>query len=754
MKKIFSAVVALALLVCLIPDTRSFAVASQEPQLVKTVYPTRDVVVADIVLTEEPYNADNSGETDCAGILQKAINDLFEMGGGTIFLPVGRYRLCSQIIIKPFVTVMGDWQDPDKGNEVGTLIVADVESSDTLNPALFNVGGSAGAVGLAVWYPDQKLDNVKPYPYTFYVDGYGSNYMLSTVRNCTLINSYRGIGACTECLNDKYQCHEMFIIENVKGTCLFEGLSSYNSADVDTVKTLYFSGKYWTEYGQEYNAPDIARLNDYTRKHLSAYILGDLEWPELCDLKADNCNYGIHIVNGVRASFSATLFDVYITESNYGIYAEKGAVMHRGKQWGYSVCNGAIDGSVYAVFDKNEAVAMFTNVEIKGKVSGRNIHREKASTDQYKLDYDRTYEKNAENLFVLEADKTGRTDVSSTVQRTLDLAGQSGGIVYLPAGLYRFDNPVSVPEGVELRGSGAVAGRCESGCSKGTLILAYYGYLDEVSDAEPLITLEGDKSGLFNIRINYLKNCPRDDSGSFKETSAAVYSESDDIHVIDCFVILGSEAINLNGCENAYLLHNVGCCYHSFIDVDGCSNLQIEGCLQNANALPRNGYSSYDIPELNNWLTEDKLFDYVFIPITRIHTDYLIIRNSGNVTVFNTFIYGGRRLMYAENSDILAVNVGSDGSSKTFYTYTINGGKTVVIGTMHSTSNGKGSTLSFETDGNASLKMYDRITVDLAYNEFTVLKNPENLNSADTATLNKQIFYRIYEFFGKLFTKK
>ena len=71
----------------------------------------------------------------------------------------------------------------------------------------------------------------------FYVEG-NDDYMLQTIKNCTLLNSYRGIGASSQCELEIGECHEMMTIENVKGTCLYEGLNSYNSADVDTIKTF------------------------------------------------------------------------------------------------------------------------------------------------------------------------------------------------------------------------------------------------------------------------------------------------------------------------------------------------------------------------------------------------------------------------------------------------------------------------------------------------------------------------------------
>ena len=156
-----------------------------EPVIVDTLYPTDDVVIADIVLSDGLYGIDSTGTADSTESIQNAIDDCAAAGGGTVFLPAGRYRVTGPVYIRPFVTLRGDWQDPDAGSDYGTVIIADVPSSKLNQPALFTVGGSAGAVGLTVFYPHQDINDLKPYPYTFYVTGQGDSYMLQSIMNCT-----------------------------------------------------------------------------------------------------------------------------------------------------------------------------------------------------------------------------------------------------------------------------------------------------------------------------------------------------------------------------------------------------------------------------------------------------------------------------------------------------------------------------------------------------------------------------------------
>ena len=748
MKKAISLLLVLLLAVAALP-LGAAAETGQTPRIVDTVYPTEDIVVADIVATEAPYSADAAGETDVSAVLQRALNDCAAAGGGTVFLPAGRYRLCSPLYIPQFVTLRGDWQDPEEGNDYGTLLIADVPGSDAMTPGLITVGASAGAVGLTVWYPDQTLENVKPYPYTFYVVGNG-DYMLQTVQNCTLLNAYRGIGASAECENGVSQIHEMFTVENVKGTCLYEGMNSYNSADVDTCKTLYIENKYWLEAGEAYHAPDAAALNAYTRANAYGLVLGDLEWPQFADIRVSDRMTGMEFRKGLRCRFSGEFYGLYLENCDYGLVIKDDAVDDRGKTWGVAVCSGVIEGSKTAVDNGGSAAVLLTDVTVKGKVKGKAVREFSVDTAAFEPDLKHTYQKPAAELYVVSADQTGRTDASAAVQRVLDGAAATGGVVYLPGGVYRFDGPVTVPAGVELRGASSVPVRDQSGNSSGTLILSYYGYDDP--DGRPLVTLGGDGAGLNGLRVDFPLNNPTDESGDFRATVPAVYGAAEDLYVTNCFITLASVGVRLENAKDAFLKKVIGCCYESMFSLECCENAFIEGCLQNANALPRNGYRNLGLPELADRLTEDHLFAYVFIPITRVRTEYISLKDCDNAVILQTFIYGGKSFLHAENSAVLAVNIGSDGSSHDAPTLKLSGGTLNVLNSMRSTADGQRGYRYYEAENKAALRSYNSMGVDLLYKESPVLENVSRADLQNGELLYRllQPFYRLVACFGRL----
>ena len=738
--KRISVFLVLALLLTAFP-ARSFAEAGQEPRIIDNVYPTDDTVLADIVAAEAPYHADATGQTDCTEALQNAIDDCARNGGGTVFLPAGRYLVTGSVYIKPFVTLRGDWRDPDEGTDYGTVIVARPESTEQKCPALFEVGASAGAVGLTVWYPEQTLEQVKPYPYTFYVNG-KRDYMLHTLKNITLLNSYRGIGLCSVCEDGVYQCHEMTTLENIKGTCLYEGLNSHNSADVDVYKTLRFETRYWLAAGPAYNAPEARALARYTRDHASGMVLGDLEWPEIADVTIGDCLYGIHIVKGIRVRFNGSFWGVSVKNCDYAYYAEKDSVWELGANWGVSFADSELQGSRYAAYYWGKAVLQLHNVKTCGVVSVGSLQVTCGSDTAVATD--KTYQKPAACLYTVTTDRTGRTDASAAVQEVLDRAAETGGVVYLPGGVYRFEGPVSVPAGVELRGSSSVGTRDQGGHTNGTLVFAYYGYGETDS---PLVTLAGEGAGVSGMRFDYPENTPALQNGSFRDTSPCIYSASDNVYVVNTFVCLPSVGVRLEGTKNAFIKRLVGACYVSMLCMENCVSPWIEATLQNGNAVPRNGYRQLELPEAEYRFDEKDMFEILYEPVLKQTSTFLQFDSCEDVTVFNTFIYGTKHYLREKDSSVLLVNIGCDGNNSEAPSLMLDGGSVVLLNSMR--CGGK----MYNIENNAEYRSSNSMLIGGRCREYTVMKNvePSALAPADWPGLLLQPFYRVISFIEKIF---
>ena len=668
------------------------------PRLVETIYPTEDVVIADIIPTEDGYAVNKDGVGDSTAGIQKALNDCFDNGGGTVYLPSGNYVIKGKIFIPAFVTLRGDWQDPDTGTDYGTIIHVYTESDDgyakgkTVSEGTFMLGGSGGVVGMTVYYPKQSLTTVKPYPFTFYTDGMGANYMLSTVKNVTVINGYRGIGAC--CLNsaDGGGAHEQLTVENFKGTFLYCGTEVYNQADVGTWQNVTISNKYWIEAKGEYiKSANADALNAYTKENTVGLKLGDLEWTEFESLKVSGCKIGIEIVKGKRIHFAGSVMDVEIRNCTTGIQ-----LRDLDSRWGMLIARGVIEGGIN---NKALGTVKLCDVKVSGNTKGKIDRTATDDLSAYAIDYERSYQKPIGTLYVAELDKTGATDVSDALQLKLDEAAGTGGIVYLQAGNYRLDKPISVPSGVELRGASSVAGRDQGGMSLGTVIYAYYGDDDGVNpENDPaLITLTGNNSGINGIRIIYPENGPKD---ADLNTTYTVRGKGDGVYIVNSMISASAYGVDFKNCDNHFIKKVTSCCYYNSYMLGG-KNGMLNGCLQNGTVVYRTNIGSGFHKE---WPTNEALiWEELFNPITRAKNRYIILDGAENQQIYNTFIYGACNMIECNNSTVLACNIGSDnlGSSK----LVMNGGEMTVINSMRY----NGSSYKY-TDG--VLSIYNRLTIN------------------------------------------
>ncbi len=310
-------------------EVRERRVVRPQPYLVQTRYPAEDQVVADFDATA--YGADPTGAKESTRAIQDALYDCYDAGGGTVWLPAGSYRVTDTLEVHAFCTLRGDRRDPDHGQgSYGTVVVADLPPGDD-GPALFRVGGSAGVMGVTTYYPRQRANDPVPYNYTFEIPGGAwigpQNYMMATVSDVTMLNSYRGIGISTMPSDSgsapgSGQVHESSTIRNVKGTALLEGARAYNGADVGTWENVVLSNAYWADAGAAYHAPDRATLDAWTRAHGTGFALGDLEWEQLSGLAAADYEVGIRIVAGQRISFTGSFLAPRIRRTDVALRVE------------------------------------------------------------------------------------------------------------------------------------------------------------------------------------------------------------------------------------------------------------------------------------------------------------------------------------------------------------------------------------------------------------------------------------------------
>ncbi len=326
--------------------------------------------MADYVATASPYSADPTGAADSTAAIQKAIDDAYQYGGGTVWLPSGTYKVTSTIHVLPYVTLRGDWRDPDVGTGAyGTVISAQVASGAS-GAALFDLRGNAGADGLTVYYPNQSASSPTPYNWSFRVKG--SNWSTDmadyVIQNVTLLNSYKGIGISP----DEYanRMHQTAVVRNVKGSPLSVGFALNNASNVDQIRKMTFDPKYWSNAGSAYNAPTLAGLRAVTRASGVAYsFIGD-EWDAFDQLTSQSYNVGVKVGSGAaRIAFEGIFMNLTVKDSDIAV-----SVAEAYPAWGDGILRSTLEGSSYSV--KNDAPAGYVKVTdstLTGPTSGKVI---------------------------------------------------------------------------------------------------------------------------------------------------------------------------------------------------------------------------------------------------------------------------------------------------------------------------------------------------------------------------------------------
>ncbi|WP_219638788.1 discoidin domain-containing protein [Cohnella sp. CFH 77786] len=383
---------------------RGTAPAYPSPSIKTGLLSSDEVVVANVTAS-----ADATGTNDATAAIQAALDLAREMGGGVVFLPAGIYRLNGGLSIPAGVTLRGDWKSPvDGAPEAGTVLAA----YSTSVPAISMNAPNTTVRNLSIWYPNQGsyaggIFTPTAYPYTI-----DSNSFAANVANVTFYNSFKGINFSSASGSN---------LSNIYGTFLFQGITLDGNYEYSYVTNVFMDTAIWK------NAPAaIANKPDSTqtgliKNYTNAYLYGIKLWK----------NDGI------------TLYGISVNDAKTGILMEQGPPASNGSYGAMSKINSTVQRD-YLRADVGEFISTdevwqartkhYTFAPAKKPASDTNFYNVKAAPYNAKGD--------------------GRTDDRAAIQSALTDAGNAGGgTVFLPPGSYKISTTLSVPSGVELRGS-------------------------------------------------------------------------------------------------------------------------------------------------------------------------------------------------------------------------------------------------------------------------------------------------------------
>ncbi|MCL2487683.1 MAG: bacterial Ig-like domain-containing protein, partial [Oscillospiraceae bacterium] len=249
-----------------------------------------------------------SDGTSNSSILQNLIDRIYNLGGGTLYIPAGRYRIGSTITLRKGVTIRGAWVEPVKGQPIdpakNTILETYVGASQS-NP-VNNTGATilmepeSCVANLTFFYPNQNGTTITAYGPTILmgVNGYfGNEY--SNVRNVTMVNSYIGFqfnytnGGASPTINGVY------------GSPLNTGVMIDAIADIGRIENLHFSPDYWIGSNLASTAMTDAQkrtIRDYIYNTGVGVDMRRNDWSFTCYLDIEAYNIGYRASSSPAAS--------------------------------------------------------------------------------------------------------------------------------------------------------------------------------------------------------------------------------------------------------------------------------------------------------------------------------------------------------------------------------------------------------------------------------------------------------------------
>ncbi len=707
------------------------------PYLVETVYPSEQVIIANVIATHEPYCADPTGAVDSTAAIQAALDACYAMGGGTVFLPVGRYLVTDTVRIPYGVVLQGDWQDPDLTDEpeYGTVILARPRAldgtvvCDPTEGVLFELmhegDANNGLIGLTVFYPEQDIHNVKCYGYTIY----GHKPRMVMLRDLTLINSYQGIGACL----GSEGTHELLQVENVRMTVLSMGYKAKRSREIGYTLDLRISPRYWARAAGAFACNDAEALRRYCRANTVGIEFETLDLNQYTGIEIESC----HTALLSRTGFWGTFYGVEIRDCVYGLVAQDVCGAN-----GILLANANIEADKYAVanYAARQGGVKLAGVKATGKGGLACIDGAHLLVDD--IDHIERYPvrkgqsvRPASRLYVADiAQADGqRIDAAPAIQAALDRAAASGGIVYLPHGVYSVYAPLTVPTGVELRGAMPMAVRdkgAPEGLVPGTVLLCY------VNDGD-FVTLS-EASGIEGVRIFYpaydattaLEHLQRGDA--VVERAVAVRGRGPRVYAKNIVISGAMVGIDVTGCDEHRIKQAFGCAHHRFVRAGGKDGT-VESVLCNMTFTTRQpfvirGLYDPDRSDSERWQIHGyetgHSFDLIRDLVLRSYCDTVELIDAEGELLDNVFMYGCRRILRARRSSAVCYNVTSDWQSGETMLLVEEGSDVVAFNPLRT------SGISHECDESSSLTVYNRIVNSNVF-EPTLRKRAGESDDAD-----------------------
>jgi hypothetical protein len=633
---------------------------------ITTIYPTKDWVISDYVVTDPMFGAKTEPGFDNRAAFQAAIDAAYHDGGGVVYIPAGNYEFHSTLTatsrvrvreggaesmkdfnyeyvlqLPPGVQIRGDWANPELhgGKVLGTILEVyagkdspnhngtveswwnDPQANNVLHTTYTSIADrfidmreGTGVTNLSIWYPEQDIKDVRPYPWSLY-QATGNS---ATVENVTLVNSYNGFYSAPS---------ELHYVLNSYMTALNTGIEVHVCTDIGRIENVKINPAYWANSGLP-GAPSLKEVTAFTKAHGTGFQMHRSDWeyvsylnisgyktgmwigrePGFTDapnaqffwINIEDCEVGLYVqdVNPYGLLFSNSQFgadknglSVYfynhfsssvqfngvdfhgsvVSDGGGGVISFENCTFADYKDYALKINNGNVllsqtefskpGNHVYLTeeVDTLKSINSGYHRKLKVKKQGKRAYVESITDDQYlfdpipknvKTDIAKHPKPVSNKLLRVDLPKAAglngdepTIDISAALQTALNrMKDAGGGTVFMPAGRYLVDKPVTIPSGVELRGTWDVQHHTQSG---GTAIFTNYAGGGVGEKGTSLIRLEAN-AGIRGMNIVQLNIASDEfDVSNPRKTPFLIQGRGENVYIVNVTVPAGDKGIDL-----------------------------------------------------------------------------------------------------------------------------------------------------------------------------------------------------------------
>lgn len=257
------------------------------------------------------FGAAGDGASDDAPAIQRALDAAHAAGGGTVYLPPGRYRVRSTINVPDGITLRGSFgcvpshaglRDPGqaKPGDDGTVLLISTGHGQEEGPPLVTLNTNSAIAGLTIFYPEQTTDGA-PVAYPWAIAMRGKN---PAVFDVELLNPYQGIDASQ---NERHN------IRNVTGQPLCRGIWVDAIYDIGRIENAHFN-PWWNSHSTVYR---------WQTENGVAFTFGRADWEYVLNTFCFGYRIGYKFVQTATGECNGNFLGIGADDCNRAVLVEQ-----------------------------------------------------------------------------------------------------------------------------------------------------------------------------------------------------------------------------------------------------------------------------------------------------------------------------------------------------------------------------------------------------------------------------------------------